>query len=77
MELFGEDSGVMTDGTQPPRGLVGVWELPEGGGRSVQHVSKGCGRLWPWVLQLHARATWRDFDSTGQHHTCSCHSTFL
>ncbi|CAK7321638.1 hypothetical protein VULLAG_LOCUS23483 [Vulpes lagopus] len=54
----------MTDGTQSPRDLVGLWELPDG---SVQHVSKGCGRLWPWDLQLHARATWRDFDSTGCH----------
>lgn len=46
MELFGEDSGVMTDGTQPPRGLVGVWELPEGGGEVGTACFQG---LWPVV----------------------------
>ena len=55
-----------SDGTQasgPGRFSKDVaWEPPGG---SVQHVSKGCGLSWPWDLQLHARATWRDFDSTG------------
>lgn len=46
MELFGEDSGVMTDGTQPPRGLVGVWEPRGGDGARYSMFPRamaGCG----------------------------------